>query len=75
MTSLWLVVGEQNLSSALEQSAATWKIVVGHHTIRSLGHHGDTLELVQQVLPILEVRFALPAPVVEISDRAFSFKL
>ncbi|CAK9863719.1 unnamed protein product [Sphagnum jensenii] len=46
----------QNLSSALEQSAATWKIVVGHHTIRSLGHHGDTLELVQQVLPILEAQ-------------------
>ncbi len=68
MTSLWRVVGEQNLSSALEQSAATWMVVVGHHTICSLGHHGDTLELVQKVLPILELRFALPALVVEISN-------
>jgi tartrate-resistant acid phosphatase type 5 len=44
----------QNLSMALGSSAATWKIVVGHHTIRSLGRHGDTPELVQHVLPILE---------------------
>jgi len=29
--------------------------VVGHHTIRSAGHHGDTEELVNQLLPILEV--------------------
>lgn len=44
----------KNLSLALESSAATWKIVVGHHTIRSLGRHGDTPELVKSVLPILE---------------------
>lgn len=40
---------------ALKQSNAKWKIVVGHHTIRSAGHHGDTEELVNQLLPILEV--------------------
>lgn len=44
----------KNLSSSLESSVATWKIVVGHHTIRSLGRHGDTPELVKSVLPILE---------------------
>jgi len=44
----------KNLSLALESSAATWKIVVGHHTIRSVGRHGDTPELVEHVLPILE---------------------
>lgn len=49
----------QNLSRALESSEATWKIVVGHHTIRSLGRHGDTPELVQQVLPILEVSLSI----------------
>ena len=45
----------QNLSLALESSEATWKVVVGHHPIRSLGRHGDTTELVKSVLPILEV--------------------
>ncbi|KAG0561180.1 hypothetical protein KC19_9G043300 [Ceratodon purpureus] len=44
----------KNLSLALESSTATWKIVVGHHTIRSLGRHGETPELVKSVLPILE---------------------
>jgi len=44
----------EGLSFALENSTATWKIVVGHHTIRSLGRHGDTKELVDQVLPILD---------------------
>lgn len=39
---------------ALKQSNAKWKIVVGHHTIRSAGHHGDTEELVNHLLPILE---------------------
>ncbi|KAC5696176.1 hypothetical protein FH972_027237 [Carpinus fangiana] len=33
---------------------ANWKIVVGHHTVRSIGHHGDTTELVMQLLPLLE---------------------
>jgi len=44
----------QDLSVALEASTATWKIVIGHHTIRSVGSHGDTLELFPQLLPIIE---------------------
>ncbi|CAN1839248.1 Purple acid phosphatase 17 [Linum perenne] len=30
------------------------KIVVGHHPIRSIGHHGDTQDLIQNLLPILK---------------------
>lgn len=45
---------EQDLEIALMESRAKWKFVVGHHAIRSVGHHGDTQELVQQLLPILE---------------------
>lgn len=44
----------EKLNSGLSSSSATWKIVIGHHTIRSLGRHGDTHEMVKQVLPILE---------------------
>ncbi len=40
---------------ALKESTAKWKIVVGHHTIKSAGHHGNTDELVVQLLPILQV--------------------
>ena len=40
---------------ALKSSTAKWKIVVGHHTIKSAGHHGVTEELVVHLLPILEV--------------------
>ncbi|KAL2478840.1 Purple acid phosphatase 17 [Forsythia ovata] len=43
----------KELESALRDSTAKWKIVVGHHAIRSVGHHGDTEELVQRLLPIL----------------------
>ncbi|KAL2242857.1 UNVERIFIED_CONTAM: Purple acid phosphatase 17 [Sesamum indicum] len=43
-----------DLELALEESRARWKIVVGHHAIRSVGHHGDTQELVDQLLPILQ---------------------
>lgn len=57
----------QGLSFALENSTATWKIVVGHHTIRSLGRHGDTKELVDQVLPILDVSFLLLASIFNLS--------
>ena len=43
------------LDAALGKSTAAWKIVVGHHTIRSGGsEHGDTPEMVAQVLPILQ---------------------
>ncbi|XP_062172221.1 purple acid phosphatase 3-like isoform X2 [Alnus glutinosa] len=44
----------KDLDLALKESTAKWKIVVGHHTIRSAGHHGITDELVVQLLPILE---------------------
>ncbi|CAA2975081.1 purple acid phosphatase 17-like [Olea europaea subsp. europaea] len=43
----------KELESALRESTAKWKIVVGHHAIRSVGHHGDTEELVERLLPIL----------------------
>jgi len=43
------------LEIALKDSTANWKIVVGHHPVRSIGHHGDTQELISQLLPILEV--------------------
>lgn len=39
----------------MKKSSAKWKIVVGHHAIRSVGHHGDTEELIKQLLPILQV--------------------
>ncbi|KAH7280538.1 hypothetical protein KP509_36G001700 [Ceratopteris richardii] len=42
------------LTEAVKSSSATWKIVVAHHTIRSVGVHGDSIELVQKLLPILE---------------------
>ncbi|XP_043695574.1 purple acid phosphatase 8-like [Telopea speciosissima] len=44
----------KDLDLALSESSAKWKIVVGHHAIRSVGHHGDTEELVKQLLPILK---------------------
>ncbi|XP_062159760.1 purple acid phosphatase 3-like [Alnus glutinosa] len=44
----------KDLDSALTDSTANWKIVVGHHTLKSIGHHGDTAELVTHLLPILE---------------------
>ncbi|GKV27279.1 hypothetical protein SLEP1_g36466 [Rubroshorea leprosula] len=42
-----------DVDTALKESDATWKIVVGHHTILSAGHHGVTTELLNQLLPIL----------------------
>ncbi|GFZ00347.1 purple acid phosphatase 8 [Actinidia rufa] len=44
----------KDVDSALSESRAKWKIVVGHHTIRSAGQHGDTVELVTNLLPILQ---------------------
>ncbi|CAA0806858.1 Purple acid phosphatase 17 [Striga hermonthica] len=43
----------RDLESSLKKSRAKWKIVVGHHAIRSVGHHGDTQELITHLLPIL----------------------
>ncbi|XP_022735402.1 purple acid phosphatase 7-like isoform X2 [Durio zibethinus] len=44
----------RDVDAALKKSNAEWKIVVGHHTIKSAGHHGVTKELVEQLVPILE---------------------
>jgi acid phosphatase len=45
------------LDRELEASQAPWKLVFGHHTIFSGGsEHGGTVELVEQVKPILERR-------------------
>ncbi|KAF7827537.1 purple acid phosphatase 17-like [Senna tora] len=44
----------KDLEEALVNSSATWKFVVGHHAIRSIGHHGDTLELIKLVTPMLK---------------------
>ncbi|GFS32313.1 purple acid phosphatase 17 [Actinidia rufa] len=44
----------KDIETAVKESTAIWKIVVGHHAIRSIGHHGDTEELVQRLLPILQ---------------------
>lgn len=38
----------------MRESSAKWKIVVGHHAIRSAGHHGETPELIHHLLPLLE---------------------
>ncbi|MBA0828517.1 hypothetical protein Goarm_013189, partial [Gossypium armourianum] len=43
------------LESGLRESTAKWKIVVGHHTIKSAGHHGNPHELAIHLLPILQV--------------------
>ncbi|GER53770.1 purple acid phosphatase, partial [Striga asiatica] len=44
----------RDLNANLRASNATWKIVVGHHPIRSIGKRGDTQELVKLLLPILQ---------------------
>ncbi|XP_015868030.3 purple acid phosphatase 3-like [Ziziphus jujuba] len=44
----------KDVDSALKESTAKWKFVVGHHTMKSAGHHGNTVEIIKQLLPILE---------------------
>ncbi|KAF3438303.1 hypothetical protein FNV43_RR21065 [Rhamnella rubrinervis] len=44
----------KDVELAVRESSAKWKIVVGHHAIKSVGHHGDTQELIDQLLPILQ---------------------
>ncbi|XP_012852591.1 PREDICTED: purple acid phosphatase 17-like [Erythranthe guttata] len=44
----------KDLKTSIKSSNATWKIVVGHHPIRSIAFHGDTTELLHQILPILQ---------------------
>ncbi|AAG28815.1 hypothetical protein [Arabidopsis thaliana] len=42
------------LEMGLRESSAKWKIVVGHHAIKSASIHGNTKELESLLLPILE---------------------
>lgn len=43
------------IDSVLESSHAAWKIVVGHHPIySSVGNHGNTKELIDDILPLLK---------------------
>ncbi|KAI4379064.1 hypothetical protein MLD38_005405 [Melastoma candidum] len=44
----------EDLDLALKSSRANWKMVMGHHPIKSAGVHGNTKEIVEQMLPILE---------------------
>ncbi|KAJ8492147.1 hypothetical protein OPV22_013868 [Ensete ventricosum] len=44
----------KDLDAALKESTAPWKIVVGHHTMRSVSDHGDTPELLALLLPVLK---------------------
>ncbi|KAH7683786.1 Acid phosphatase protein [Dioscorea alata] len=44
----------KDLDLALKESRAPWKFVVGHHTMRSVSDHGDTKELLQELLPTLK---------------------
>ena len=39
---------------ALAASTAQWKVVFGHHPIYSGGQHGDTEELIKNILPLLQ---------------------
>ena len=43
------------IDSVLASSHALWKIVVGHHPIySSVGNHGNTKELIDDILPLLQ---------------------
>ncbi|KAE8719207.1 Purple acid phosphatase 7 [Hibiscus syriacus] len=42
------------VESGLRDSTAKWKIVAGHHAIKSAGQHGNTLELALHLLPLLQ---------------------
>ncbi|XP_019417739.1 PREDICTED: purple acid phosphatase 17-like [Lupinus angustifolius] len=44
----------KDFEEALSKSTATWKIVVGHHAIRSISHHGDSPELLESLAPMLK---------------------
>lgn len=41
------------LEGQLARSAASWKLVIGHHPVLSSGHHGDTPELLDTLDPVL----------------------
>ncbi|MBI4405696.1 MAG: metallophosphoesterase [Deltaproteobacteria bacterium] len=42
------------LNQVLSSSNAFWKIVYGHHPILSYGQHGNTSELIKELLPIIK---------------------
>ncbi len=42
------------LAKAITDSKATWKLVYGHHPIYSYGMHGDTAQLITELLPVLK---------------------
>jgi acid phosphatase len=42
------------LERELAASTAEWKIAVGHHTIYSCGPHGDSAELVRDLVPLFD---------------------
>lgn len=46
-----------SLERKLHASKAAWKIVIGHHPPRSNGHHGNTVELLGSLEPIMQVCF------------------
>ncbi|KAH1097577.1 hypothetical protein J1N35_014498 [Gossypium stocksii] len=50
----YLTQVSKELRCALKESIGKWKIVIGHHPIRSIGHHSQTKELITLLLPILE---------------------
>ncbi len=41
------------LRKQLQESNARWRVVYGHHPVRSNGWHGDTPKLVMELLPLL----------------------
>ncbi len=45
-----------SLERKLHASKAAWKIVIGHHPPRSNGHHGNTVDLLDSLEPIMRVR-------------------
>lgn len=44
------------LDRELARSTASWKVVYGHHPIRSAGQHGDDEGLVRHLLPVIQGR-------------------
>ncbi len=42
------------LRTQLNASKARWKVVVGHHPVRSYGGYGDQKELLQHIKPLLD---------------------
>lgn len=45
----------QWLDSVLKKSTARWRVVVGHHPIRSHGAHGETPYMIRTIKPLLDM--------------------